>query len=106
MQSLESDCDCEEIKVTKEESEKCEAYPEKEKEKDIPQYGLLKKSKWDVVNNIIDDDHLSLVWPVWLRSCDALRNKEAWKEVCQLSNKLIKPTDHDIKTFFYKHFHL
>jgi membrane-bound lytic murein transglycosylase A len=106
MQSLESDCDCEEIKVTKEESEKCEAYPEKEKEKDIPQYGLLKKSKWDVVNNIIDDDHLSLVWPVWLRSCDALRNKEAWKEVCQLSNKLIKPTDHDIKTFFYQHFHL
>lgn len=106
MQSQEADCDCEEIQVTKQESEKCEAYPEEEKEKDIAQYGLLKKSKWDEVNNIINDDHLSLVWPVWLRSCDALRNKDAWKEVCQLSNNLTSPTDHDIKTFFYQHFNL
>ena len=106
MQSQEADCDCEEIQVTKQESEKCEAYPEEEKEKDIAQYGLLKKSEWDEVNNIINDDHLSLVWPVWLRSCDALRNKDAWKEVCQLSNNLTSPTDHDIKTFFYQHFNL
>ena len=106
MQSQEADCDCDEIQVTKQESEKCEAYPEVEKEKDIAQYGLLKKSEWDEVNNIINDDHLSLVWPVWLRSCDALRNKDAWKEVCQLSNNLTSPTDHDIKTFFYQHFNL
>ena len=106
MQSQKVDCDCEEIQVTKQESEKCEAYPEEEKEKDIAQYGLLKKSEWDEVNNIINDDHLSLVWPVWLRSCDALRNKDAWKEVCQLSNNLTSPTDHDIKTFFYQHFNL
>ena len=106
MQSQEADCDCEEIQVTKQESEKCEAYPEEEKEKDIAQYGLLKKSEWDEVNNIINDDHLSLVWPVWLRSCDVLRNKDAWKEVCQLSNNLTSPTDHDIKTFFYQHFNL
>ena len=106
MQSQEADCDCEEIQVTKQESEKCEAYPEEEKEKDIAQYGLLKKSKWDEVNNIINDDHLSLVWPVWLRSCDVLRNKDAWKEVCQLSNNLTSPTDHDIKTFFYQNFNL
>ena len=106
MQSQEADCDCEEIQVTKQESEKCEAYPEEEKEKDIAQYGLLKKSEWDEVNNIINDDHLSLVWPVWLRSCDALRNKDAWKEVCQLSNNLTSPTDHDIKTFFYQNFNL
>ena len=106
MQSQEADCDCEEIQVTKQESEKCEAYPEEEKEKDIAQYGLLKKSEWNEVNNIINDDHLSLVWPVWLRSCDALRNKDAWKEVCQLSNNLTSPTDHDIKTFFYQHFNL
>ena len=106
MQSQKADCDCEEIQVTKKESEKCEAYPEEEKEKDIAQYGLLKKSEWDEVNNIINDDHLSLVWPVWLRSCDALRNKDAWKEVCQLSNNLTSPTDHDIKTFFYQHFNL
>jgi len=106
MQSQKVDCDCEEIQVTKQESEKCEAYPEEEKEKDIAQYGLLKKSEWNEVNNIINDDHLSLVWPVWLRSCDALRNKDAWKEVCQLSNNLTSPTDHDIKTFFYQHFNL
>lgn len=104
MQSQVEDCDCEEIKVTKKESEKCEAYPEKEK--DIPQYGLLKKSEWDAVNDIVNNDQLSLVWPAWLRSCDALKNKDAWKEVCQLSNKLITPTDHDIKTFFYQHFNL
>ena len=106
MQSQEADCDCEEIQVTKQESEKCEAYTEEKKEKDIAQYGLLKKSKWDEVNNINNDDHLSLVWPVWLRSCDAIRNKDAWKEVCQLSNNLTSPTDHDIKTFFYQHFNL
>ena len=67
----EADCKCDEIKVTKEESAKCEAFPE-EKEKEIAQYGLLQKVKWDAVNSIIDDDHLSLVWPVWIRSCDAI----------------------------------
>ena len=108
MQSQKEDCNCEVIQVSKEESEKCEAYPEeeKEKEKDIPQYGLLKKTEWDEVTNIINDDHLSLVWPVWLRSCDVIRNKDAWKEVCQLSNNLTSPADHDIKTFFYQHFNL
>ena len=106
MQSQLEDCDCEVIQVSKEESEKCEAYPEEEKEKDIPQYGLLKKTEWDEVTNIINDDHLSLVWPVWLRSCDAIQNKDAWKEVCKLSSKLTAPTDHDIKIFFYQHFNL
>ena len=106
MQSQKEDCNCEVIQVSKEESEKCEAYPEEKKEKDIPQYGLLKKTEWDEVTNIINDDHLSLVWPVWLRSCDAIRNKDAWKEVCQLSNNLTSPADHDIKTFFYQHFNL
>ena len=56
MQSQVEDCDCEVIQVSKEESEKCEAYPEEEKEKDIPQYGLLKKTEWDEVTNIINDD--------------------------------------------------
>ena len=101
----EADCECDEIKVTEEESAKCEAFPE-EKEKEIAQYGLLQKVKWDAVNSIIDDDHLSLVWPVWIRSCDAIGRKDSWQEVCKLSKNLISPTNKDIKTFFYQNFHL
>ncbi len=99
------DCDCDEIKVTEVESEKCEAYPEK-KEKEIPQYGLLKKSQWKSVNHIIDKDNLSLAWPAWIRSCDALSQKNSWGDVCQLSKKLISPSDLEIKNFFFKNFNL
>ena len=101
----EVDCECEEIKVTKEESIKCEAFPEV-KEKEISQYGLLKKSDWKDVSDILDKDHLTLAWPAWLRSCDALKNKIAWKNVCGKSKEIFNPTDKEITNFFYQNFHL
>lgn len=101
----EVDCECEEIKVTKEESIKCEAFPEV-KEKEISQYGLLKKSDWEDVSDILDKDHLTLAWPAWLRSCDALKNKNAWKNVCSKSKEIFNPTDKEITNFFYQNFHL
>ena len=101
----EVDCECEEIKVTKEESIKCEAFPEV-KEKEISQYGLLKKSDWEDVSDILDKDHLTLAWPAWLRSCDALKNKNAWKNVCSKSKEIFNPTDKVITNFFYQNFHL
>jgi membrane-bound lytic murein transglycosylase A len=101
----EVDCECEEIKVTKEESIKCEAFPEV-KEKEISQYGLLKKSDWEDVSDILDKDHLTLAWPAWLRSCDALKNKIAWKNVCGKSKEIFNPTDKEITNFFYQNFHL
>ena len=101
----EVDCECEEIKVTKEESIKCEAFPEV-KEKKISQYGLLKKSDWEDVSDILDKDHLTLAWPAWLRSCDALKNKNTWKNVCSKSKEIFNPTDKEITNFFYQNFHL
>ena len=101
----EVDCECEEIKVTKEESIKCEAFPEV-KEKEISQYSLLKKSDWEDVSDILDKDHLTLAWPAWLRSCDALKNKNAWKNVCSKSKEIFNPTDKEITNFFYQNFHL
>jgi membrane-bound lytic murein transglycosylase A len=104
MNIKQPDCECEEIKVTKEESIKCEAFPEEEKE--ITQYGLLKKAEWQAVENIISQDHLSLAWPAWLQSCNALAKKEAWAEVCRASRLLTSPSDSEIKQFFYQHFTL
>ena len=104
MNIKQPDCECEEIKVTKEESIKCEAFPEEEKE--ITQYGLLKKAEWQAVENIIAQDHLSLAWPAWLQSCNALAKKEAWAEVCRASRLLTSPSDSEIKQFFYQHFTL
>ncbi|EAV46659.1 MAG: murein transglycosylase [Nitrosomonadales bacterium] len=100
----ETDCQCEEIQVTKEESIKCEAFPEEEEE--ISQYGLLKKTEWQAVDSIIDRDHLSLAWPAWLQSCNALVKKQVWTEVCKASRLLMNPSDSEIKQFFYHHFFL
>jgi len=87
--------------VTKEESIKCEAFPEEE---EISQYGLLKKTEWQAVESIIDRDHLSLAWPAWLQSCNALVKKQVWTEVCKASRLLVNPSDSEIKQFFYHHF--
>jgi membrane-bound lytic murein transglycosylase A len=54
----------------------------------------------------LDKDHLTLAWPAWLRSCDALKNKNAWKNVCSKSKEIFNPTDKEITNFFYQNFHL
>ena len=103
-----ADCDCEEqiLKATKEESLKCEAYPEKALEAEIKPYSLLVKTSWTEIDSLLAEDHLNLSWPAWLRSCDALKNRESWQDVCHEANQLISPSDDEIKSFFYSHFDL
>ena len=68
-------CDCPKIKTEKEELAK------------IPDYGLLKKSDWSVIESSFESDNLVPAWTAWLRSCSALKEKNAWKKVCDLSEK-------------------
>ena len=69
---LQKECDCEKPAIAVEESKKCEITPEK---KVIPEYGLLKKADWASINGKMDQDHLILAWPAWLRSCSVLIKK-------------------------------
>lgn len=105
----EEDCDCESelIHVTEKESEKCEAYPEDEiAEKEIEPYSLLKKTQWDEIDQMLNQDNLSLSWTAWLRGCEALVKKDDWKEVCKIAFLIPSPSDEEIKKYFYKYFNL
>ena len=66
---VKSNCDCPKIKTEKEELVK------------IPDYGLLKKSDWSAIESSFESDNLMPAWTAWLRSCSALKQKDAWKKV-------------------------
>jgi membrane-bound lytic murein transglycosylase A len=87
-----ANCDCPKIKIEKEELAK------------IPDYGLLKKSDWSAIESSFESDNLLLAWTAWLRSCSALKQKDAWKKVCDLAEDIKEPSDENIKNYFKKYF--
>lgn len=50
------------------------------------------------------DDVFSEVWPAFMHSCAALKNKAKWKTVCAKAQYIPKHSDYVIKQFFEKHF--
>jgi membrane-bound lytic murein transglycosylase A len=89
-----SNCDCPKIKTEKEELAK------------IPDYGLLKKSDWSAIESSFESDNLIPAWTAWLRSCSALKQKDAWKKVCDIADDIKEPSDENIQNYFKKYFNV
>ena len=89
-----SNCDCSKIKTEKEELAK------------IPDYGLLKKSDWSAIESSLESDNLMPAWTAWLRSCSALKQKDAWKKVCDIADDIKEPSDENIQNYFKKYFNV
>ena len=89
-----SNCDCPKIKTEKEDLTK------------IPDYGLLKKSDWSTIESSFENDNLLPAWTAWLRSCSALKQKDAWKKVCDLADDIKEPSDENIQNYFKNYFNV
>ncbi|MGI9130586.1 MAG: MltA domain-containing protein, partial [Candidatus Methylopumilus sp.] len=89
-----SNCDCPKIKTEKEELAK------------IPDYGLLKKSDWSAIESSLESDNLIPAWTAWLRSCSALKQKDAWKKVCDVADDMKEPSDENIQNYLKKYFNV
>jgi len=87
-------CDCPKIKLDKEDLAK------------IPDYGLLKKSDWNVIESSFESDNVLPVWTAWLRSCSTLKEKNSWKKVCDLADDMKEPNDENIKAYFKDYFNV
>ena len=91
---VKSNFDCPKIKTEKEELVK------------IPDYGLLKKSDWSAIESSFESDNLMPAWTAWLRSCSALKQKDAWKKVCDIADDIKEPSDENIQNYFKKYFNV
>lgn len=74
----------------------------------VAEYSLLKASSWENMEGF-SQENLNQAWPAWQLSCSTLKNKAAWKKVCEVAQKLDvefanKPSDAAIldylKTYF------
>jgi membrane-bound lytic murein transglycosylase A len=76
----------------------------------IPDYALLKSSKWEEIDGLTSDD-LSAAWPAWLQSCSTLKNKfqsnqTSWQEACSAASKLNKPNNAAIIAYLTDNFNV
>jgi len=92
--NAKSNCDCPKIKTEKEDLAK------------IPDYGLLKKSDWSAIESSLESDNLLPAWTAWLRSCSSLKQKDAWKKVCDLTDSIKEPSNENIQNYFKKYFNV
>jgi membrane-bound lytic murein transglycosylase A len=69
----------------------------------VPEYGLLRPTEWSALNGFEEDD-LVAVWPALLRSCGALKNREAWRNACAGASQLGAPDKQKIRSFLIEHF--
>ncbi len=92
--NVKSNCDCPKIKTEKEDLAK------------IPDYGLLKKSDWSAIESSLESDNLLPAWTAWLRSCSSLKQKDAWKKVCDLTDSIKEPSNENIQNYFKKYFNV
>ena len=102
--NIQEPCDCDKLVITPEESQKCEIIPIK---KEISEYGLLKKIAWDAINHKMEQDHLILAWPAWLRSCSVLIKKPFWEKSCASALEITSnPSNQNLIQYFHSHFNL
>ena len=92
--NVKSNCDCPKIKTEKEDLAK------------IPDYGLLKRSDWSAIESSLESDNLLPAWTAWLRSCSSLKQKDAWKKVCDLTDSVKEPSNENIQNYFKKYFNV
>ena len=70
-----------------------------------PDYALLKPAAWSDIDGFAEDD-LSAAWPVWLKSCDALKNKPSWQSVCASAQSMLNPSSTAIQAYFTQNFNV
>ncbi len=69
----------------------------------IPDYGLLKPSRWEEIDGLQQDD-LIAAWGAWKFSCNGLRNKPQWQAACDAASSLTNPTQAQILAFLTEQF--
>lgn len=68
-----------------------------------PEYGLLRPAEWSALNGF-DEDDLVAAWPALLRSCGALKNRDAWQNACSAAFQLGTPDNRTIRKFLIEYF--
>lgn len=74
----------------------------------VADYSLLKPAKWEDVDGL-SQDSLSLAWPAWMQSCNALSARPVWQKACSAANELNsltagKPGDSAVQDYFKQYF--
>lgn len=69
----------------------------------MPELGGLKLSLWSEIDSVWQDD-LIASWSVWLQSCQGLKNKLDWAQVCQLANSVDKLDSNRIRDYWTENF--
>ncbi len=76
------------------------------KKYEIEPYSLLSKVNWNEINKGLEQDHLILAWPAWIRGCATLINKEEWRSVCEIAITMENPSNNELINYFQEHFEL
>lgn len=76
--------------------------------KAVPDYSLLKPSKWEDIDGLMQDD-LSAAWDAWLQSCSTLanqsaKNKPQWQPACNAAKLMVKPNNAAILAYLTAQF--
>jgi membrane-bound lytic murein transglycosylase A len=68
-----------------------------------PEFELLRPAEWSDLSGL-DQDNLTAAWPALLRSCGALKSRDAWRNACTAAAQLTNPDKFAIKRFLLDHF--
>lgn len=68
-----------------------------------PEYELLRPAEWSDLSGL-DDDNLTAAWPAVMRSCGALKSRDAWRNACSAASQLTNPDKFAIKRFLLDYF--
>ncbi len=69
----------------------------------MPEFGGLKLSIWSEIDSLWQDD-LIASWPAWLQSCQGLKNKVDWAQLCQVASTVNKTDSNSIRNYWTQYF--
>ncbi|MDR2220184.1 MAG: murein transglycosylase A [Methylobacillus sp.] len=109
--AAETSCDCEKVETLPPlqipDVERYEAPPTTPAKAAEPpptsDYALLRPVEWSAIPGL-DNDNLTAAWPAIMRSCDALKNRDAWRKACAAAGKLNNPDKAAITRFLLDNF--
>lgn len=68
-----------------------------------PEYKLLRPAAWVDLSGL-DQDNLTAAWPALVRSCEALKARDVWRNACAAASQLVNPDRLAIKRFLFDYF--
>ena len=69
----------------------------------MPEFGGLKLSVWSEIDSLWQGD-LMASWPAWLQSCQGLKNKVDWAQLCQVASTVNKTDSNSIRNYWTQYF--